>query len=465
MKKSLFSVIFLFFLLTPFFLKAQLNHFIYLQTEGRQPFYAKIDKKVISSSASGYLIIPKLTNGAYTISIGFPKSDSPEQNYVCTVDNKDAGFLLKNFGDKGWGLFNLQTLEVVTSGDMEKGKEVAKIETTDAFSTMLSDVVDDPSIKQTAKLKDDTRPKDDKLTESKVETKTINEDGNPKNEPTVQHEKVVEQNLAVNTITKVRVTSDIDGVEMIYVDMVNGEKDTVRVFIPSENAVDGVTQTVIKSEVPVLQEPKSTGEPRVEVTIQADKTTPEASQETNTPVKTGNLDTSIPGAKQDIKAVNNVTAGSTKRDGLNEEKFLPIELPSPNRETEETGSKKESVATADAGKAAHPVVDQPLAQTAMINSDCNGNATEDDFLKLRKKMAGVELDDGMIAVAKKYFKTKCFTTDQVKNLSVLFLKDSGKYNFFDLAYQFVSDSHNFGTLESQLTEAYFISRFKAMIRH
>jgi hypothetical protein len=101
----------------------------------------------------------------------------------------------------------------------------------------------------------------------------------------------------------------------------------------------------------------------------------------------------------------------------------------------------------------------------IANSDCKNFASEDDFLKLRKKMAAEDNDEDMVAVAKKVFKSKCFTSDQIKNLSVLFLKDEGKYNFFDAAYPFVSDSYNFGSLEVQLSDAYFISRFKAMIRH
>lgn len=101
----------------------------------------------------------------------------------------------------------------------------------------------------------------------------------------------------------------------------------------------------------------------------------------------------------------------------------------------------------------------------MANSDCKNFASEDDFIKLRKKMAAEDNDDDMVATARKQFKSKCFTVEQVKNLGVLFLKDEGKYKFFDAAYPFVSDSYNFGTLEIQLSDNYFISRFKAMIRH
>ena len=86
-------------------------------------------------------------------------------------------------------------------------------------------------------------------------------------------------------------------------------------------------------------------------------------------------------------------------------------------------------------------------------------------MKLRKKMASENKDDNMIGVAKKAFKSNCFSTEQIKNLSVLFLKDDGRYRFFDAAYPFVYDSQNFNTLQMQLTDEYLINRFKAMIRH
>ena len=120
MIKSKTSFLFSLAILIPVLLTAQLNHFIYLQTEGKQPFYAKLDKKVLSSSASGYLIIPKLKDGIYNITIGFLKTENSEQTYICSIDNKDAGYLIKNFGDKGWGLFNLQTLDVVMEGNKDK---------------------------------------------------------------------------------------------------------------------------------------------------------------------------------------------------------------------------------------------------------------------------------------------------------------------------------------------------------
>ncbi len=115
-----------------------------------------------------------------------------------------------------------------------------------------------------------------------------------------------------------------------------------------------------------------------------------------------------------------------------------------------------------------PVLEKPKENTTkpvMVNSDCKNLATQNDFLKLRKKMAAEGTDEEMVDIAKKVFRSKCFTTEQVKNLSVLFLKDDGKYKFFDAAYPFVSDSNNFSSLETQLSDTYFISRFKAMVNH
>ena len=144
-----------------------------------------------------------------------------------------------------------------------------------------------------------------------------------------------------------------------------------------------------------------------------------------------------PLVKEDIKPKEEIK----KKEPATDKKFLPIEMKA-------------------SGKP-----DSAVESSPMINSGCKASATDEDFLKLRKKMAAANTEDAMIAVAQKFLKAKCYTTDQIKNLSVLFLKDAGKYRFFDLAYQFVSDSNNFSTLESQLSEAYYISRFKAMVRH
>ena len=88
--KSFVIVIFIFAF--TLFARAQQTHFVYLQTESGQPFYVKINNKIVSSSPAGYLILPKLTDGDYKLSIGFPKKEFPEENFQILIDKKTKGF-------------------------------------------------------------------------------------------------------------------------------------------------------------------------------------------------------------------------------------------------------------------------------------------------------------------------------------------------------------------------------------
>jgi hypothetical protein len=378
----------------PVLLTAQLNHFIYLQTEGKQPFYAKLDKKVFSSSASGYLIIPKLKDGNYNITIGIPKSGNNEQTYTCNINNKDVGYLIKNFEEKGWGLFNLQTLDVVMAGSNAAKTEVAKTEKTDDFSNMLSEVVNDPSIKHQEKAP----------AKQKEEAPVL-----------VQEDKSVVHNVGRSTVVKQKVTPGKYGMVVAYIDITGDKQDTIQIFIPIEK------ENLVATSP--LQEIKS---------IEKSGTTEE------------NGTVAPPEDDKQVEIKENTQQEQKKEAIETDKKFLPIEV--------------KTVPGIDAAAETSPAVQ-------MINSDCKSNATEEDFLKLRKKMASADVEDEMMATAQKFFKAKCYTTEQVKNLSVLFLKDTGKYKFFDLAYPFVSDSSNFPSLENQLTDTYYISRFKAMVRH
>ena len=106
----------------------------------------------------------------------------------------------------------------------------------------------------------------------------------------------------------------------------------------------------------------------------------------------------------------------------------------------------------------------PTASEKSINSDCKDVANKNDFLRIRKRMAAEKDNDAMVLAAKKVFKTKCFSTEQIRNLSYLFLSDEGRYMFFDAAYPYTSDMEKFPTLISQLKDEYYINRFEAMIQ-
>ena len=132
--------------------KAQQFHFIYLQSDNKQPFYVRLNERIFSSSSSGYLVIPKMTPGEHKLIVGFAKNEWPLQNLNVQVAGKDLGFALKNFERKGWGLFNLQTLEVINTASPGALDVAQSTESkTDNFSDELSKVVNTPSLREQKK--------------------------------------------------------------------------------------------------------------------------------------------------------------------------------------------------------------------------------------------------------------------------------------------------------------------------
>ena len=417
-------IIIILFSASALFAKAQQIHFIYLQTENGQPFYVKLNNKVISSSSAGYLILPKLIDGDYQLSVGFPKKEFPEENFQLSVANKNEGFLLKNFDAKGWGLFNLQSFEVVMGSNTNTAEPVAKNLQTDSFSKMLANVVKDSSILQ----------KNEPLKEVPVIAKV---------DSTIAVAEKTAPSL-FSPATKLLSKKSNDGMEMIYIDSNQSRNDTIRIFIPAE-------KTNIKSNVDtgVVQNEKPSPSFKDTASANVANSVIEAKADTST--------TPAPVFLENINSIKNKDSAVAEK--TNEVKHDEVKQAEINR--------KDSVMITDNKpdntQKDNIVVLPKVVKSSTINSDCKAFAADEDFLKLRKKMASENSDDNMIKIAKKVFHLKCFSTEQIKNLSFLFLTNEGKYRFFDLAYAFASDSDQYYTLQSQLTDSYYINRFKAMI--
>ncbi|MEO6490299.1 MAG: DUF4476 domain-containing protein [Ferruginibacter sp.] len=392
MKYLTFSLLFLMLFSIAF---SQQNHFVYIQTENTQAFYVRVSDRLLSSSSSGYVVIPKLQNGSYDLNIGFPKNEWATQKIKLVINNKDAGYVLKNFDAKGWGLFNMQSMDIVMSSP-NSNSNVAIKDDPDGFADVLADVVSTPSIKQKPQTKEDREEKN----ETPVKTVTTDDKPFP----------VIVENKVLSLPKKISSTLDNSGRSLIYIDFQENRQDTIRIFIPYAS-----------TEAKQVEKPLPVNEKKEQTKAEPGK----------------------------------VEATDKKTD----EKFIDMEVP--NSKVTST----DSVIRKEADKNNSVIRDIKVeTKSAMINSDCKELADNDDFLKLRKKMAAQKTDENMIVIARKAFVSKCFTTDHVSNLSVLFLKDEGRYNFFDAAYSRVSDSQNFGVLVSKLSDEYYLNRFKAMIR-
>jgi hypothetical protein len=259
------------------------------------------------------------------------------------------------------------------------------------------------------------------------DSQVVNAVPNNNNSPKIALSDSVKSNTAVEVSTIKKMSESVTAEARFISYLVQDEagRDTIQVIIPVEE---------ISTPAPVARESST--------------------------LKDSTLAVSSPDKKEAVS-----DAGSPK--------FIDIELTNPNTTKPDTAiaSKDQAAVSQDvpAGLPAAKLTEVPVREQVttlkMINSDCKSTAGEADFLKTRKKMISQKSEDDMISVAQKLFRQKCYSTEQVRNLSVLLLKQESKYKFFDFAYSFVYDSSNFRTLESELTDAYFLSRFRAMIRN
>ncbi len=378
---------------------AQKLWFVYLQSEQEQPFFVKMDDKIYSASATGYLILPRLKDSTYTFSVGFPQGKWPEQRFTIHIANRDKGYLLKNLGDKGWGLLDLQTMNVQMPAKAAAAPVLTERTEVSPFTEILSKAADDSTLRYRQ-----VAPSKEKPVAKAPEKPAVPPTEAPaeplKNDPPV---------AAVTPVTEKRTEEPpVVTQETLPVATVPARPVETAAPVVKDNPVAEYRRSVITR--------RSQTQADEGLSIVYEEETPDGSKDLIT--------------------------------------ILIPEPPSLFRRTEE---KKDEQQT-------KPVKPESAAAAAKPRNTCKKTATENDFLKLRRKMAAELSDDGMIAEAKKYFKGACFTTQQIKNLSSLFLSNAGKYNFYDASYPYVSDEENFATLEGELKDNYYINRFRAMLR-
>ena len=460
-----------------FLCKAQQVHFVYLQTENGHPFYAKINNNLVSSSPEGYIILPNLKDSTYQLVVGFPKNKFPEEKFILTIDKRDEGFLLKNFDENGWQLFNLQTLALI-QGTNEKAIARVDKKEADPFSSMLASVVKDSSILQDHEAAISASVKADTPT-AKEDSPTVKADSllvATANKPAIVDPLSSTTTKEGQSISMILNKEDSEGVQRIYEDKTSG-LDTIRIFFPPDKTVENivvdqnVTQDIIaKNVMPGDTPANDNSKPEFTITpTEIAKVDSANSPSADQNINILKQDSSNEGASSAEKAILPLSGQVTEKNKASLEKENPQALQSvtTDSETHEKGQivQQQGNGSTPAERPKSQIVLLPKEVTSSkVNSDCKEFATNEDFLKLRRKMAMENSAEKMVKVARKDFKSKCFSTEQIKDLSYLFLKDEGKYMFFDAAYPFTSDSDQYQTLQAQLKDEYYLNRFKAMIR-
>lgn len=204
---------------------AQRPSFVYIQTEPAQPFVVAIGEQVYKSSQSGYLILSKLTDTAYSITVNFPSTQWPSQYFTLQVNHTDKGYLLKDFGDKGWGLMDWQKLTTQYSQQPAlKTIPTTEIKSSDDdFASLLAKASGDPSLIASKP----TEKKDTAV--ASVETKPIEK-------PTQLLTTTLPQKVSSSVVTRRAESSTTEGFGLVYIDTyANGQSDTIRLIIPNKS--------------------------------------------------------------------------------------------------------------------------------------------------------------------------------------------------------------------------------------
>lgn len=235
-------------------LRSQDRFFLYIQTENEQAFYARYQGRAISSSATGYLILPKIMDSVCSLTIGFPKRLFTEQSFLIRGISADRGFLLKNMGEKGWALIDMQQNDMVmaTNADAPVASVATPPVSSDPFSELLSTAIADSTLRETPIV---VKPVPSSQTLSKPvtggstmgnaqvrkTTDTVAANTNVKTEILPRPEKAIASSVSATESRgkslKILEQIDATGVQLVYADEpVNGSADTVSIWIPRTSA-------------------------------------------------------------------------------------------------------------------------------------------------------------------------------------------------------------------------------------
>ena len=421
---------------------SQQQYFVYIQSENKQPFYVLLNGKTYSSSEYGHVILSKLADSTHHISIGFPKKAFPEQIFTIPINRKDAGYQLKNLGEKGWALFNFQTLNLVMSASTasleKKSPNFSGVKKTDGFSVLLATVVNDSSILYNATV----------AQQKQIEEKPI---------------AVAEQKR--DSLATVPPVSDTSQKKAIVSTTTASTSAPVQKPAANEAATKSVSPTaaapsvIVPATAPVKEEP---AKKQPEVVAKADSNLNKKDEviklkETNTgnslnitflsrnDLQTDTIEISIPIEKTEEKP-GVAAAGLPAKDSLEKKTTAQNNVPATTAAV---------AANSDTGPA------KKTAKPAPINN-CKNYATDGDVDKLRVKILAVKTNAEKIDAAKKVYKTKCFSVRQIKALSELFKTDEGRFSLFEASYSAVSDAYNFKELGNLLTEETYRNRFNEL---
>jgi hypothetical protein len=500
---------------------AQQSLVVFMEATEKRPFYVKLGSKTIASSATGQALITELSDSSYQVTIGFPGTDMAELPFLVKLHKNDNSFQLKQGSDQLWSLVDLESSQVLKPEQQLITKPVyaqGGVRKTDPFAVMMAAVVNDTSVLYTSVINRE-RESPVKTTANPVVTPakdqnaltavadaprqsvpvTLPDSASKRNDSSLAVLKRVGNNQNDSSLLLKNKSDSSTEDAALKINNIAGGKpgDTARKIDNPDRVDSSVVVTAVTakqteaSKAPAVvasntaDSARSAGNAGVRPLVNNNKSEAEtvvvdsvsARKEIPVSMAAGRVE-KISEIRQDKELI--VTYTDRSPDGKTD--TIRLSLPAESVPVSSM-PKKDSIwgawdktakasnnnpATLDTARKLVPMASKPpVAEKkapVMINSDCVNFATEYDLDKLRVKMIADVTADERVASAKKVFRTKCFSSRQIRALSELFLNDEGKYKFLDAAYPFVSDTEAFKQLADLLKDDYYIKRFNAMIR-
>ncbi len=474
------------------------NYFVFIGSDNRQPFYIRVDSEFHSSSAEGHVILSRLKDGNYNITLGFPGQTQPEQHYSFSIGGKDQAFELRSqdAGSSDLRLYDLQNNHWLSpqggGGGIASGEARSTgVKKDDAFSRMMAGVVHDTAVLYNSYAMEralSDSPANATVQSAPVQTLTTAQSLTTTQSPTTTQSGPPDTASATAAITTPPTTHPSSD------STANKPADTT-IAATSNSATSPYGATP-----PATSSASATPLPAARIITMAHQ----PAARFNDSSATSPLYRSIPKdsaataahitklserhTTKNVRLVYADRSGTKKADTI--DVVIPIDSPAtaktaghqphaadsnhvsaarthdPNADTpavsSSTAYRPTDPPTPSAATRPHPADSshKPGKTIVFVNSDCHDFATDFDVDKLRIKMLQSNGEE-RIALARKAFKVKCFYTRQIRALSDVFTSDAARFRFFETAWPFAADEH-FHELSDLLTDPVYTARFKTM---
>jgi hypothetical protein len=425
--------------------QAQREHFVYLQTENMTPFYIKMNGKTISSTYSGYLILGKLKDSIYPIKLGMLGVDEV-QDYGLKVEGRNAGYLVKKLGDRGWGIVDLQTNEEQVSMEwssaiaaetarqefmaVEQKRVADSIANASAAVAVADTAAAIPAVAVAAVVVADTVAKAEAKPTSDTASRIVES-------PKTEQQRL--QDSIANVIAEKE--KELKALQA----MLAGTAGAA--VVAGKNADSGKTAN---SAAEKTAGGLATGAAVAAGAGVVSAVTGDGNKDKSKAASDSTTQTNAPPPSADSSHANAAA--------------VAVVADSVKASSEPVAKADTATATVDSIGAKKATTDSVATATKLQREPCVDVLGREEVEALINKTASIADGDEIIAQYKKAFKDKCVSTSNLKKICNAMASDVTRYRILEAAYPHCLDFYAFPDLESLLKDSYYITKFKALVQ-